>query len=100
MVYKIKKANPDLEIVINGGISKVEEIKKHLKICDGVMIGRAIYQNPYFLAEIENKIFNNKNVPSRTEVAPTLRDELNALVDEAPADAADILRKWISSTSP
>lgn len=38
--------------------------------------------------------------PSRTEVAPTLRDELNALVDEAPADAADILRKWISSTSP
>merc|ERR1711969_64652 len=31
MVYKIKKENPDLEIIINGGISKIEEIKKHLK---------------------------------------------------------------------
>ena len=49
MVYKIKKENPDLKIIINGGISKTEEIKKHLKLCDGVMIGRAIYQNPYFL---------------------------------------------------
>ena len=44
MVYKIKKENPDLEIIINGGISKIEEIKNHLRICNGVMIGRAIYQ--------------------------------------------------------
>ena len=72
MVYKIKKANPDLEIVINGGISKVEEIKKHLKICDGVMIGRAIYQNPYFLVDIEKELFNVKNNPTREEVAEEL----------------------------
>ena len=51
-VYEIKKENPDLEIIINGGITNIEDIKKHLKICDGVMIGRAIYQNPYFLSEI------------------------------------------------
>ena len=61
MVYEIKKANPELEIIINGGVSQTEQIKKHLEHCDGVMIGRAIYQNPYFLAEIEDKIFNNKN---------------------------------------
>ena len=36
------------------------------------MIGRAIYQNPYFLAEIENKIFNNQNVPSRSVIAEKL----------------------------
>ena len=36
------------------------------------MIGRAIYQNPYFLADIENKIFKNNNVPSRSEVAEKL----------------------------
>jgi len=36
------------------------------------MIGRAIYQNPYFLAEIENKIFNNPNILSRSEVAEKL----------------------------
>jgi len=72
MVYKIKKENPDLEIIINGGISKIEEIKNHLKICNGVMIGRAIYQNPYFLIEIEREIFNVKENPTREEVAEKL----------------------------
>ena len=72
MVYKIKKENPDLEIIINGGISKIEEIKNHLKKCDGVMIGRAIYQNPYFLVDIEKEIFNVKNCPTREEVTEKL----------------------------
>jgi len=72
MVYKIKKENPDLEIIINGGISKIEEIKNHLKLCDGVMIGRSIYQNPYFLTDIEREIFNVKNNPTREEVAEKL----------------------------
>ncbi len=72
LVYKIKKSNDDLEIIINGGITNSEEIKNHLENCDGVMIGRAIYQNPYFLADIEDKIFNNNNVPSRAEVAEKL----------------------------
>ncbi len=72
MVYKIKEANKNLEIIINGGITNCSEIKKHLKACDGVMIGRAIYQNPYFLAEIENEIFDNKYVPKRSEVAEKL----------------------------
>ena len=72
LVYEIKKTNKNLEIIINGGITNSEQIKKHLKHCDGVMIGRAVYQNPYFLADIENKIFNNTNVPSRSEVAEKL----------------------------
>ena len=45
MVYRIKR-NPELEIIINGGISKTDEIKHHLNFCDGVMIERSIYQNP------------------------------------------------------
>ncbi len=72
MVYKIKRENPDLEIIINGGISKIEEIKKHLKLCNGVMIGRAVYQNPYFLVDIEREIFKVKNSPSREEIAEKL----------------------------
>jgi len=72
MVYEIKKSNPYLEIILNGGITNLDQITEHLKNCDGVMIGRAIYQNPYFLAEIENKIFNNQNVPSRSEIAEKL----------------------------
>ena len=61
-VYEIKKENSDLEVIINGGITNIEDIKKHLEICDGVMIGRAIYQNPYFLSEIEKEIFSNNTV--------------------------------------
>ena len=68
MVYDIKKSNPDLEIIINGGITDTDQIQKHLNFCDGVMIGRAIYQNPYFLKDIENVIFKNSNILSREEI--------------------------------
>ena len=72
MVYEIKKQNKNLEIIINGGIVNCTQVKEHLMNCDGVMIGRAIYQNPYFLAEIEKTFFNNNNVPTRSEVAEKL----------------------------
>ena len=72
MVYEVKKQNPDLEIIINGGISKADEINNHLNHCDGVMIGRSIYQNPYSLVEIEKKIFNTKINPTREQVAEQL----------------------------
>ena len=76
MVYKIKKENPDIEIIINGGITTTEQIKNHLNYCDGVMIGRAIYQNPYFLRDIEEEIFNNKNIFSREEIVKKLLEYL------------------------
>ena len=76
MVYKVKKENPNLEIIINGGISKIDEIKNHLKQCDGVMIGRSIYQNPYSLVEIEKEIFGSKNETTREEVAEKLLEYL------------------------
>ncbi len=71
-VYKLKDYFKDDEIIINGGVKTTEEIKKHLKIVDGVMIGRAIYHSPYFLADIEREIFKNENVPTRTEVMENL----------------------------
>ena len=76
MVYDIKKENPDLEIIINGGISKIDEIKNHLNLCDGVMIGRSIYQNPYSLIEIEKEIFNTQEAPTREQVAEKLLEYL------------------------
>ena len=79
MVYDIKKSNPDLEIIINGGITDTDQIQKHLKFCDGVMIGRAIYQNPYFLKDIENNIFKNSNISSREEIVKKI---LKYLEDE------------------
>ncbi len=74
LVYKIKEKNKNLEIILNGGITNSDQILEHLKKCDGVMIGRAIYQNPYFLADIENRIFKNNNVLTRSEIAEKLVD--------------------------
>ena len=72
MVYDIKKANPEIEIIINGAITDTKDIKQHLNKVDGVMIGRAIYQSPYFLADIERDIFNNNNILSREEIVEEL----------------------------
>ena len=80
-VYKLKKDFPKEQIIINGGITSVDEIKPHLEKTDGVMIGRAAYHTPYILAEIEKEIFNNDKVPSRQEVIeqliPYIKNELN-----------------------
>jgi len=79
-VYKLKEDFPNEEIIINGGITHTEEIKGHLKKTNGVMIGRAAYHTPYFLADIEREIFQNENVPSRQEVIenliPYIKEEL------------------------
>ena len=79
-VYKLKEDFPGEEIIINGGITSVEQIKPLLKKTDGVMIGRAVYHTPYLLADIEKEIFNNNNVPSRQDVIekliPYIKDEI------------------------
>ena len=79
-VYNLKKDFPNEEVIINGGITSVEEINDHLKKIDGVMIGRAAYHTPYLLADIEKEIFKNENIPSRQEVIenliPYVKEEL------------------------
>jgi tRNA-dihydrouridine synthase A len=79
-VYNLKKDFPEDEIIINGGITEVEQVKQHLKKTDGVMIGRSAYHTPYILADIEKEIFDNENIPSRQEVIeqliPYVKDEL------------------------
>ena len=72
VVYRLKKDFPKEEIIINGGITSTEQIKEHLKIVDGVMMGRSIYHSPYLLADIEREIFNNENILSRREVMESL----------------------------
>ncbi len=67
-VYNLKKDFRQNNIILNGGVRSTEQIKEYLKYVDGVMIGRAIYHSPYFLADIEKNIFNNNNVPTRTEI--------------------------------
>lgn len=59
VVENLKADFPDLEIILNGGIGSLEEVKRHLDTFDGVMIGRAAYQCPYLLADADREIFGN-----------------------------------------
>ena len=61
-VYQLKKDFPSLKITINGGIESCEDVKKHLELVDGVMMGRSIYHNPFLLREIDKTIFDEKNI--------------------------------------
>ena len=52
-VYRLKQAYPDLTIILNGGVTTLADCRTHLQHVDGVMIGRQAYQQPWFLAELE-----------------------------------------------
>ena len=76
-VLKLKEMFPNVKMFINGGIEDIEQIEKMLRIYNGVMIGRKIYNNPMFLAEIENKIFSNPKVFSIQEIVCEYIDQLD-----------------------
>jgi tRNA-dihydrouridine synthase A len=56
-VYRLKKRLPWLTIVLNGGIRNLDEAKTHLAHVDGVMLGRAAYQNPTILLRVDPELF-------------------------------------------
>jgi tRNA-dihydrouridine synthase A len=65
----LKADFPDLEIVLNGGITSLEEAQAHLRVFDGVMIGRAVYHNPYLFAEADARLFGDaRPMPAREEI--------------------------------
>ncbi len=57
-VYRLKEKHPELTISLNGGIADLEQALGHLQHVDGVMLGRAAYQTPYLLAEVDRRIFD------------------------------------------
>ncbi len=65
-VYRLKAARPELEVVINGGIATLDASAQHLQHVDGVMLGRAAYQNPAILADVDRRYFDQcAHLPSR-----------------------------------
>ncbi len=58
IVFRLKAAHPDLPIVLNGGITSVEVACEHLQKVDGVMMGRAAYQEPWRLLAVDPLLFN------------------------------------------
>src|SRR3984957_5521871 len=62
LVYRVKRERPDLTILVNGGIESLEQAEAHLARVDGVMLGRAAYQNPVMLAEVDARFFGGAPV--------------------------------------
>lgn len=73
-VYRLKRAMPGVPVIINGGIPGIDEAKAHLEHVDGVMLGRAAYQEPWRLLAVDRSIFG--------ETAPhaTMQDALEAMM--------------------
>jgi tRNA-dihydrouridine synthase A len=60
LVARVKAENPGLEIILNGGIQTLDQAAAHLTRFDGVMLGRAAYQNPVLLAEVDARFFGSE----------------------------------------
>ena len=73
-VYRLKAALPDVPVIINGGIGSLAEAKAHLAHVDGVMLGRAAYQEPWRLLDVDPELFG--------EAAPhaTMKDVFEAMM--------------------
>jgi tRNA-dihydrouridine synthase A len=73
-VYRLKAALPNVPVIINGGIGSIAEAKQHLDHVDGVMLGRAAYQEPWRLLTVDSELFG--------EAAPhaTMKDVFTAML--------------------
>ena len=83
VVHRLKRDFPELTIVLNGGLTTLEQVTKQLRQVDGVMIGRAAYENPYLLAEVDRRFFGSSaSPPNRHQVVrallPYLEERLRA----------------------
>ena len=85
-VYRLKAAHPGLEIVLNGGIGSLDEAQRHLAHVDGVMLGRAAYQTPWLLAEVDRRLFGEQGLP------PTRAEVMAGLARYAAVKLADGVR--------
>ncbi len=73
LVFALKRARPDLEIILNGGLASPEIAHAHLVDVDGVMLGRAAYQSPYLLADVDRLFYGGgDNPPARGEIVEAL----------------------------
>lgn len=79
-VLSVKENFPDLEIVINGGITTFSDANCFLRTVDGVMIGREAYQNPFFLAKVDEYFFNSPAI--RKERAEYLEEYIPYIESE------------------
>ncbi|MGE0384546.1 MAG: tRNA dihydrouridine(20/20a) synthase DusA [Gammaproteobacteria bacterium] len=82
-VHRVKREFPDLEIVLNGGITTLDEARRQLVNVDGVMIGREAYRNPWLLAQADRDLFDaTAPIPTRLDVLDAYRPYLEQRLRE------------------
>ena len=82
-VYRLKKDFPHLNIIINGGIKSMDESSEHLKHVDGVMIGRAAYENPFLVKDVDHDIFGmEKELKSKKIILNKYLDYVEEKLDQ------------------
>jgi tRNA-dihydrouridine synthase A len=60
IVYRLKRDKPQLTILLNGGVATLDDVEAHLRHVDGVMMGRAAYQTPALLADVDARVFGGE----------------------------------------
>ncbi len=74
VVHQLKRDFPQLEILLNGGLTDLEAMQQHLQELDGVMVGREAYHNPYMMAEVDQRFYGDTTPPlSRLDVMAQMR---------------------------
>jgi tRNA-dihydrouridine synthase A len=87
LVYALKQSRPDLTIIINGGIASLDDAEAHLAHVDGVMLGRAAYQTPAILLDVDARFFGESNRELSGAIAAYLDYIAARLADGAPLNA-------------
>lgn len=90
LVHRLKHDFPELSFSINGGISANAQVHEHLRLLDGVMVGREAYHNPWWLAEWDAEFFG-------AGPQPLTREEVESLMcDYMVREAAEHGTQWAS----
>lgn len=84
LVYELKQKYPELTVVINGGITDAESVEAHLSHVDGVMLGRAAYQNPWLLHDIQQQHFPAQAIANTREAVITGMTDYLEKLKETP----------------
>ena len=87
LIYALKRACPDLTIIINGGIATLDEAEAHLAHVDGVMLGRAAYQTPAILLDVDARFFGETGRELPETIAAYIDYVAERLADGAPLNA-------------
>lgn len=90
LVHRLKAAFPELTIITNGGIQTTDEALTHLARLDGVMVGRAAWEDPFRFADVDERIFGLERRPTRAEVARRMAEYLQAELERGTPGSAVI----------